>query len=156
MDVHPGPEKSRASEEKLAELDPIQRALQENQDWYQDLVEHSHDLLCTHDLAGRLLSVNPTPARLLGYSVEEILQIPMRQLVPPEFRGEFDAYLDQIQRVGEAQGLLHVMTRAGENRIWEFHNTLRTEGVVSPIVRGMAHDVTEQRETGKLLLDVSE
>src|SRR5262249_3708583 len=27
---------------------------------------------------------------------------------------------------------------------WEYHNTLRTEGVTSPIVRGMAHDVTEK------------
>jgi len=48
------------------------------------------------------------------------------------------------------------MTRAGEHRIWEYHNTLRTEGVASPIVRSTAHDVTQQKETGKLLLDVSE
>lgn len=156
MALHPGPEKRRAAEGKLAEFEPIRRALHENEDWYQDLVEHSHDLLCVHDLAGRLLSVNPAPAQLLGYSVEEILQIPMRELIPPEFRDQFDAYLEQIERVGEARGLLTVMTRAGERRIWEYRNTLRTEGVGSPIVRGMAHDVTEQRETGKQLLEVSE
>jgi len=156
MDVHPGPEKSRISEEKLAELDPIQRALHENEDWFQDLVEHSQDLLCIHDLEGRLLSVNPTPARLLGYSVEEILKIPMRELVAPEFRPQFDAYLKEIERVGEAHGFLAVMTRSGTRRIWEYHNTLRTEGVASPIVRGMARDVTEQRETEKLLRQVSE
>jgi formate hydrogenlyase transcriptional activator len=156
MELHPGPEKGRVAEGKLSELDPIRRALQENQDWYQDLVEHSHDLLCTHDLAGRLLSVNPAPARLLGYSVEEILEIPMRQMIPPEFHSDFDAYLDHIARVGEAEGLLTVMTRSGERRVWEYHNTLRTEGVASPIVRGMAHDVTDQKETGRLLLEVSE
>ena len=156
MDLHPGPEKSRVPAAKLAELEPIRRALQDNEDWYEDLVEHSHDLLCIHDLAGRLLAINPAPARLLGYSVEEILQIPMRELIPPAFRGQFDAYLEQIERVGEARGLLTVMTRSGERRIWEYHNTLRTKGVASPIVRGMAHDVTEQRETEKLLLEVSE
>src|SRR6202044_1597826 len=91
-----------------------------------------------------------------GYSVEEILQIPMRDLIAPEFRNHFDTYLEQIERVGEARGLLTVMTQSGERRIWEYHNTLRTEGVASPIVRGIAHDVTEQRETGKLLLEVSE
>jgi PAS domain-containing protein len=64
--VHPGPEKRRAAEVKLAEFEPIRRALHENEDWYQDLVEHSHDLLCVHDLEGRLLAVNPAPARLLG------------------------------------------------------------------------------------------
>ena len=156
MVLHPGPENRRTVEARLIALDPIQRALQENEDWYQDLVEHSHDLLCIHDLAGRLLSVNPAPARLLGYSVEEILQIPMREMLAPECRSAFDVYLEEIQRVGDSRGFLHVMTRAGERRIWEYHNTLRTEGVASPIVRGMAHDVTEQKETGKLLLDVSE
>jgi PAS domain S-box-containing protein len=39
----------------------------ESEDRYRDLVEHSQDLLCTHDLTGRLLSANPTPARILGY-----------------------------------------------------------------------------------------
>src|SRR5271167_4897183 len=101
MDLHPGPEKCRVPAAKAAVLDPIQRALHENEDWYQDLVEHSHDLLCIHDLEGRLLSVNPAPARVLGYSVEELLQIPMRDLVPPEFRPQFDAYLSQMASVGE-------------------------------------------------------
>ena len=156
MNLHPGSEKGCIAGVKLAELDRIQRALQENEDWYQDLVEHSHDLLCIHDLAGRLLAVNPAPARQLGYSVDELLQIPMRELIPPELHPEFDSYLEQIARTGESRGLLTVLTRSGERRIWEYHNTLRTEGVASPIVRGMAHDVTEQRETGKLLLDVSE
>src|SRR5271163_132581 len=102
MDLHPGPEKRRVAQVKLAELEPIRRALQENEDWYQDLVEHSQDLLCIHDLEGRLLSVNPAPARLLGYSVEEILQIPMREMIPPEFRASFDEYLRKIEREGEA------------------------------------------------------
>ena len=129
MDVHPGPEKRSVPAVKLAELEPIRRALQDNQDWYEDLVEHSHDLLCIHDLAGRLLAINPAPALRLGYSVEEILQIPMRELIAPEFRTEFDVYLDQIERAGEAHGFLTVITRSGERRIWEYHNTLRIEGV---------------------------
>src|SRR5258708_1890266 len=128
----------------FAELDPIQRALRENEDWYRDLVEHSHDLLCTHDLQGRLLSVNPSPARVLGYSVEELLQIPMREMIAPEFREQFDEYMKQIERHGEARGVMAVLARSGEVRIWEYHNTLRTRGVASPIVRGIAHDVTER------------
>jgi PAS domain S-box-containing protein len=156
MAVHPGPEKRRVPAARLAELEPIQQALEDNQDWYEDLVEHSHDLLCVHDLAGRLLAINPAPARLLGYSVEEILRIPMRELIAPEFRDQLDSYLDEIERAGEARGFLTVMTRSGERRISKFHNTLRTEGVESPVVRGMAHDVTEQKRAEKLLLEASE
>jgi PAS domain S-box-containing protein len=154
MDLHPGPEKRRA-QVKPSELDSIGRALQ-NEDLYQDLVEHSQDLLCIHDLEGRLLSVNPAPARVLGYSVEEMLRIPMREMIPPEFGPQFEAYLAEIASRGESHGLMAVMTRAGERRIWEYHNTLRTEGVASPIVRGIAHDVTEQKRTEKLLREASE
>src|SRR5512135_593902 len=113
-------------------------ALRESEDRYRDLVESSQDLLCIHDLQGRLLSVNPAPARVLGYSVEEILQIPMRDIIAPEFREGFDAYLAQVARTGEARGLMCVLTRSGGRRIWEYFNTLRTEGVSQPIVRGMA------------------
>jgi PAS domain S-box-containing protein len=151
MKLHPGPDSKVPSKKNLSDLNPIQRALQENEDWYRDLVEHSQDLLCIHDLQGRLLSVNPAPARVLGYSVEELLQIPMRDFIAPEFRDQFDAYLLQIAHAGEAQGLMAVMTRAGERRIWEYRNTLRSEGVAAPIVRGIAHDVTEQKRTTALL-----
>lgn len=156
MDLHPGPEKRRAAQVKLSDLEPIRRALQENEDWYQDLVEHSQDLLCIHDLEGRLLLVNPAPARVLGYSVEEILQIPMREMIIPEFRPDFDAYLKDIAISGESHGWMGVVTRSGERRIWEYHNTLRTEGVASPIVRGMAHDVTEQRRAEQLAREANE
>jgi PAS domain S-box-containing protein len=138
----------------LAEINErkrMEQALEENEDRYRDLVEHSEDLLCTHDLNGRLLSVNPAAARVLGYSVEELLQIPMREIVVPRFRARFDAYIERIQKSGDASGLMAVRTRTGEERIWEYHNTLRTEGVASPIVRGMAHDVTEKMQAERLL-----
>src|SRR6266700_3046651 len=111
----------------------------------RDLVEHSEDLVCTHDLEGNLLSVNPAPARLLGYEVAEFLKIPMRELIAPDYRGLFDGYLARMKANGADKGLLCVMTRSGEQRIWEYNNTLRTEGVPTPIVRGMAHDITDLR-----------
>ena len=141
MNVHPGFPKYR---DPQAELAPIRRALQENEDWYVDVVEHSQDLLCIHDLNGRLLMVNPAPARLLGYSVEEILQIPMRELLAPEVLPKFEEYLREIERTGASRGTTIVVTRSGERRVWEYHNTLRTEGVAIPIVRGIAHDVTDR------------
>lgn len=120
-------------------------ALIESEDRYRDLVEHSEDLVCTHDLQGRLLSVNPAPARVLGYEVAELLRTPMRDLVAPEFRKEFDAYLGRVKTAGSDKGVLCVLTKSGDRRVWQYNNTLRTEGVASPIVRGMAHDITERK-----------
>jgi PAS domain S-box-containing protein len=122
-----------------------QEALRASEDGYRDLVEHSEDLVCTHDLQGRLLSVNPAPARLLGYEVEELIKIPMHDLIAPECREQFEGYLDRIKTTGADKGYLCVLTKGGERKIWEYNNTLRTEGVASPTVRGMAHDVTERK-----------
>jgi PAS domain S-box-containing protein len=103
MALHSGELKRYFPAEAPVAWDPFRRDLEENEDWYRDLVEHSQDLLCVHDLKGRFLSVNPVPARLLGYTVEEMLQKPMRDFIDPKFRSDFDAYLREIERkIGRA------------------------------------------------------
>ncbi len=130
-------------------------ALRDSEGRYRDLIEHTEDLLCTHDLEGRLLSINPAPARVLGYEIGELLNMPMRTLIPPELHGDFDAYLERMKSVGSDRGLMVVLTKTGERRVWEYNNTLRSAGVPSPIVRGMAHDITELRRA-ELALVINE
>ena len=145
-DAHGRPTKAVGVVQDISGRKQAEQALTDSEDRYRDLVEHSEDLVCTHDLEGRLLSVNPAPARLLGYEVAELLKIPMRDLIIPEGREDFDLYLERLRTTGQPEhGLLCVMTRSGEVRTWEYYNSLRTEGVEKPIVRGMAHDVTEKR-----------
>jgi PAS domain S-box-containing protein len=49
-----------------------------------------------------------------------------------------------------------VQTSSGEKRIWDYYNSLRTEGVAKPIVRGVARDITEQRQAAKALSESEE
>ncbi|MDI6726296.1 MAG: CHASE domain-containing protein, partial [Smithellaceae bacterium] len=118
--------------------------LQESEDRYRDLVENIHDLICTHDLEGKLLAVNQAALKLLGYESREIMGKNIRDLLAPGARPEFDEYLTTIRREGAARGLMVAQTRTGEKRLWEYDNTLRTEGVPRPIVRGLARDITER------------
>lgn len=129
----------------ISERGKAEQALRESEDRYRDLVQNSEDLICTHDLEGNLLSVNPAPARILGYKPAELLNIPMRDLVVPEYREQFDAYLTRIKARGSDKGLLFVQAQNGERRTWEYNNTLRSEGAAPTLVRGMAHDITDRR-----------
>jgi two-component system cell cycle sensor histidine kinase/response regulator CckA len=138
---------------EVVERRNVESALLESEGRYRDLVMHSQDLLCTHDLEGKLLWVNPAPARVLGYEVEELLRLSLPELIPPEFREQFSAYIARIRKNGVDRGHLCLMTRSGERRVWEYHNTLRTEGLPAPIVRGMAHDVTERKLAERALRD---
>ena len=127
-----------------------EEALRQSEDRYRDLVEHSEDLICTYDLQGHLLSVNPHAAKTLGYAPEELLHADVRQILPAARRHEFDQHLASIRRDGAANGIMSVRTRSGEIRIWEYNNTLREEGLAEPIVRGMAHDITARHRAEKL------
>jgi PAS domain S-box-containing protein len=145
--------------EDITERNQAEEALRRSEDRYRDLVEHSRDLLCTHNLEGQLLSVNRAAAKALGYEPDELLRKPLPELLAPEVREEFAKYISAVRRDGVAQGLMLILTRSGERRIWEYHNTLRVEGVPAPIVRGMARDVTERllaERTIHSLLRISE
>ena len=135
----------------ITERKRVEETLRESEDRYRDLVEYSHDLLCTHDLEGKLLSVNPAVLRIGGYSKDELLGMNFGDFLAPEVRGQFGNYLTEIQAKGAASGVMLVQTKDGEKRLWEYHNTLRTEGVAAPIVRGMARDITERKHAEEAL-----
>jgi PAS domain S-box-containing protein len=133
-----------------------EEALRESEDRYRDLVEHSHDLICTHDLEGRILSMNQWAARVLGYDLEAASKMNLRDLLVPEFRSEFDQYLHTVRTQGVAEGFMKVRTITGEARVIEYNNTLRTEGVAEPIVRAMARDITERKRAEEALRESQE
>src|SRR6185295_8773143 len=133
----------------VTERKKAETALRISEDRYRDLVDNSHELICTHDLEGRVLSVNPWAARVLGYPKYALLGMNIRDGLLPEYREQFDEYLRVVKTEGSARGVMKVKTATGETRLWEYYNTLRTEGVEKPIVRGMAHDATERRQALK-------
>jgi PAS domain S-box-containing protein len=128
----------------ITEKVQTEQRLSTTEERYRDLVENSTDLICTHDLHGRLLSMNDRPARLLGYRPEDLIGRQIPDMLLPQYRDQFAAYIATLRREGHVEGLVSVHTHAGERRVWEYRNTLRTAGVAAPIVRGFARDVTDK------------
>ncbi len=112
---------------------------------YRDLVENTNDLICTHDLKGRLRMVNRAVIRTTRYSEKTLLSKSIQDLLVPEVRNEFEDYIRRLKQEGKATGLMKVRDRYGKQYIWEYNNTLKTDGP-EPLVRGIAHDITKTYE----------
>ena len=137
---------SEMTGQKLSEA-----ALRESEDRYRDLVEHTKDLMVTHDLNGKVLSSNRGAAELLGYEPEEIVGRNVYESVAPHYQHLVSLYLEEVGRSGLATGIMRVTTRHGEARLCEYEATLRTTGVAEPVVRAVARDVTERMRAERAL-----
>lgn len=112
---------------------------------YKDLVENITDLICTHDLDGNILSMNAAAEKMIGIRFGPSGQLNIKDILAPDFRKDFDRYVEGILRYGHMQGIMQVQTRSGELRLWEFNNSLNTSGKL-PVVRGYARDITERKK----------
>ena len=141
----------------ITERKQTEAALRESEERYRDLVENSHELICTHDLDGKILSVNRAAQQLFGYSWQEFVgRKNIRDILAPQVRDQFQDYMQQILNEGGTRGTMLVLTRTGEYRLLEYYNSLRTEGVAAPIVRGIARDITEARRAERALRESEE
>src|SRR6185436_9277475 len=94
------------------------------QERQRSIVENGLGFLCTHDQEGRLQTVNPPAAAALGYAAEELIGRNLAEIVAPAFRAEFSAYLERVRHGERTEGLMRVVTSAGEERIWLYRNVL--------------------------------
>lgn len=121
-----------------------ERAIRESEKRYREIVEGSLGVVCTHDLNGRILSMNQQGAQNLGRRVTEVIGQYLDSLVHPEFRDELQPYFRSLRSAGEAKGLLHLQHSNGELRILAYKNRLVQPADTPQYVLGFAIDVTEQ------------
>lgn len=119
-------------------------ALRASETRYRQLVESSLGLVCTHDLEGVLLSINPDAAASLGYLPEEMIGKPLRSYIEHAYLAGYEDYLREIQDAQEHRGLFHLKRRDGEAATFTYRNKLLQAPNASSFVLCHGIDVTEQ------------
>ena len=112
--------------------------------WYRHVVEDGQGLICAHDLHGVLLYVNQAAARVLGYEPQDGLGKKLSEFLAPAMQPLFGAYLERIQQQPWDRGLLRVVTKDGQERVWSYHNVRYDEAGKPSYVLGHAQDITER------------
>jgi len=128
----------------VSERARMENALRDSEERYRNLVENSRGLICTHDMQGKLLTVNEASAEALGYSSDELVGRHLKDLLAPKFRDKHEWYLNAIAEWGAHSGLMRVHTKEGEELVWSYSNRVIRGEDGDPYVLGHAHDVTAQ------------
>lgn len=119
-------------------------ALEASEVRYRRLFHYSLGLICTHTLDGTVTSVNPAAVQSLGYPESEMVGRSLCDLMPPEKRDAFKAYLRRIEANHTDAGVIELLAADGTRRYWAYNNVLDNE-TQPPFVLGHAQDVTALR-----------
>jgi PAS domain S-box-containing protein len=106
--------------------------------------ENSLGMMCKHDLEGNLLYVNKASADSVGYTIHELSNMNLYQLVPSQYHNDLGQYLTKIKDLGKVTGLMHTKHKNGSIRIWLFNNVLLNDVKGNSYVIGNAADITER------------
>ncbi len=121
-----------------------EKSLLLSEEKHRGFFENSQGLMCTHDLKGNILSINPAAASSIGYSIEDLSNKNLFDLIPHETKGLFQSYLDEIEKTGFSKGLMKIIHKNGTLRTWMFNNVLSTQPDGFSFIIGTAVDITER------------
>ena len=131
---------------RITETKEFEEKVRVSEKRYRDLFNHSQALICTHDLEGKLLSVNPAIRRVLGFEESEMLGRCIQEFVPEKHRERFEnEYLQAIRAsINAVSGEFCVLSK-DEHEIYLLYKNVRMEEPGSePYVIGFSQDITDR------------
>lgn len=129
----------------ITERKKIEEQIHLNEKRYREIFSYSQAWICTHDMKGRLLSLNPSACKILGYEEETILGRTIESFIPEKYRSLFaDSYIGTITAEGKAEGVMSVINKDGKNVYLLYQNYLVQEKGEAPYVIGFAQDISQR------------
>ena len=130
----------------------LEQQLKINEKRYRDLFNYSQAFIFTHDLNGKLLSVNPAICEKLGYTAEELIGRVITDFVPKNDLVNFhSAYLDTVIKKGSAKGIFRVNGKTDKKSFLLYQNFKVEEDNTEPYIIGFSQDITERIKIEKEL-----
>ncbi|HEX6064958.1 MAG TPA: PAS domain S-box protein [Longimicrobiales bacterium] len=133
----------------------ILEALRQSEARYRHLTEFATDIIYTHTLDGRLITVNQAGERVFGYSREEFIGKNILDIIVPEHREIARQRTEEkvLAGGGSTTYTVDVMSKLG-NRVTLEVNTHIIFDQGSPLaVQGIGRDVTERQRATQALAE---
>lgn len=130
-----------------------EQRLRDSERRYRSLVDNSQGFIWTHDLDGKVLSINPAAAHILGYEPKEMVGRDMRDFMPPDSYAAHDRYLSRMMDQDSDDGLVQLLSRSGHQHVLQYRNVRYDEPGRAPYVLAHAADVTDRLRVEQVLRD---
>ncbi|MEW5724405.1 MAG: response regulator, partial [Thermodesulfobacteriota bacterium] len=130
----------------VSERKRVEETLRESEKRYRDLFNSISDFIITHDLEGRLLSINPLAAQAMGYTQGEMTGRFISEFMLPQFRRNFyDDYLPELRRLERFKGVVVLLSKEDRRVYFDFRAHLVKPEGRAPYVTASGRDITERR-----------
>jgi PAS domain S-box-containing protein len=123
---------------------------------YEDLFENANDMVFTHDLHGRITSLNKTGEQLLQRSRHEVIDKRLVDFVVEEQRAAAEQWLNLVVKSPEIPPVEWDFTTGTGKRIrLEIGARMIEQEGKKVEVEGIARDITERKRLEKEILEIS-
>lgn len=123
---------------------------------YEDLFENANDMVFTHDLAGKITSINKTGERLLQRSRASIVSQSLIELMADEHRSAARQWLEQVVNGVDVPTAEWDFVNASGQRIkLEISSRLIEQAGRIVEIEGIARNITERRRLEREILEIS-
>ncbi len=123
---------------------------------YEDLFENANDMVFTHDLNGRITSINRTGEQLLQRPRGEILNKRLVEFVVEEQRAAAEQWLAQVVKSTEIPPVeWDFISGKGQRIRLEIGARMIEQAGKQVEVEGIARDITERKRLEKEILEIS-
>ncbi len=130
----------------------LEHQLRVNEKRYRDLFNYSQAFIFTHDLQGKLLSVNPALCEKMGYKKEELIGRMITDFIPRNDLLIFNTeYMDAVREKGSAKGIFRVNGKTDKKSFLLYQNFKVEEDDTEPYIIGFSQDITERIKIEKEL-----
>jgi PAS domain S-box-containing protein len=139
---------------RITETKEFEEKVKLHEKRYRDLFNYSQALICTHDLNGNFLAVNPSICRALDYTEGEMLGRNIRDMIPDKHQPRFEEeYLAAVRNSNNTvvSGEFCVLSKEGQEIYLLYKNYRVEEPGLDPYVIGFAQDITDRIKMEKEL-----
>ncbi|MBN2194868.1 MAG: PAS domain S-box protein [Polyangiaceae bacterium] len=146
-------EVNRALQDEIRSHRATEEALRWERNFVDTVLQAANALILVIDVTGKVVRFNRACERVSGYTIEEIRQRTLADLMPDEELGQANGeFLALLRRTGAEHTEHHWVSRSGERRLisWSNSTILDDAGEVAYIV-SLGVDITEARAAERAL-----